>query len=268
MSIFRLMNGRDYSFFHRLPFETSVTYNMIFDYISNPHSVLYAGKSGETPDTVCVLSAQRPAWIWSSLTNSLLKTRIASLSSLLDGKKIRPAQIAASPFIACEFENYFLEYPQLSMYCDEVADFCTGRLERIYKNEKSVRMVAYYIKAFENECFGKTNTDESYLGIAERFLQRDDVFAWSDGKRIVSICLISGRYNKMARINYVYTHPEYRRRNYTQSLLSYVCKKLQNDGFTPVLYVLRDNKNALSLYEKLGFKATGEIDIVSVRKHN
>ncbi len=71
--------------------------------------------------------------------------------------------------------------------------------------------------------------------------------------------------NAMIRLPYVWvisgveTHPEFRRRGYASSVVS----KLINEAFQNVksvmLFTSRNNTEAISVYNKLGFRKFGEI---------
>lgn len=93
-------------------------------------------------------------------------------------------------------------------------------------------------------------------------LKNQKVFAIeSDGKFVAKVNTNAIGWN-WVQIGGVYTDPLYRRNGYSLCLLSTLCRRINKTGRKSVLFVKKKNLPALSLYEKLGFKKSGEFKIV------
>lgn len=55
-------------------------------------------------------------------------------------------------------------------------------------------------------------------------------------------------------VSAVCTHPDYRGKGYTRSLMSILIREIRKRGETPFLHVKGDNAGAIRLYESLGFR--------------
>lgn len=80
-----------------------------------------------------------------------------------------------------------------------------------------------------------------------------------DNRKIASaaICNYYNRY--IANISIITTAPEYRDKGYGTKLLSYVCSQLLE--ITESVSVCHEYNNANKIYNKLGFKEIGNINI-------
>lgn len=59
----------------------------------------------------------------------------------------------------------------------------------------------------------------------------------------------------------IYMHPDYYGRGYGTELMKCCINELKNRGYLKItLWVLEDNKNAISFYEKQGFKKEGKVN--------
>jgi ribosomal protein S18 acetylase RimI-like enzyme len=67
-------------------------------------------------------------------------------------------------------------------------------------------------------------------------------------------------------ISAVCTHPEYRGRGYASSLVFALVQKITERDDTPFLHVRTENAGAIRVYEKLGFKTRGVINIALVKR--
>lgn len=107
----------------------------------------------------------------------------------------------------------------------------------------------------------KEVTDLYIRSSVKSILKNQKVFAIeSDGKFVAKVNTNAIGWN-WVQIGGVYTDPLYRRNGYSLCLLSTLCRRINKTGRKSVLFVKKKNLPALSLYEKLGFKKSGEFQI-------
>ena len=67
-------------------------------------------------------------------------------------------------------------------------------------------------------------------------------------------------------ISAVCTHPDYSGKGYATALLKHQLQLIINTGQVPFLHVRSDNKRAIALYERFGFKENGEMNFLLYEK--
>ena len=81
-------------------------------------------------------------------------------------------------------------------------------------------------------------------------------------KQILGRCqiiyAINGEKGAFNEIWSVHINPEFRQKGYGTIMLQRIIKKYKRETEPLVLYVYKNNNIAIHLYEKLGFKITGE----------
>jgi len=93
----------------------------------------------------------------------------------------------------------------------------------------------------------------SYFGIF-----KDDKLVAVTGERM--------QMNDMTEISAVITDTDYLGKGYAKQLVAYVSGKIFEDHKTPFLHVAETNVGAKKLYEKLGFKLRGKINLWGIKK--
>jgi len=69
-----------------------------------------------------------------------------------------------------------------------------------------------------------------------------------------------------AEISAVCTHPDHAGQGYAASLMSVLIEKMRRQGETPFLHVAGENKRAIALYERLGFRQRYQFHLAVVQK--
>ncbi|MBE7555933.1 MAG: GNAT family N-acetyltransferase [Anaerolineales bacterium] len=69
-------------------------------------------------------------------------------------------------------------------------------------------------------------------------------------------------------ISTVCTHPDFRGRGYARQLVSRLVNTILDEGITPFLHVMHDNKRAKSIYESLGFVERRRLPLLVVQLAN
>lgn len=67
-------------------------------------------------------------------------------------------------------------------------------------------------------------------------------------------------------VSAVCTHPDHLGKGYAGMIVLEVARGIIEQGYTPYLHVRQDNKNAISLYEKLGFKIRCDMNVNVLQK--
>lgn len=74
-----------------------------------------------------------------------------------------------------------------------------------------------------------------------------------DGPRLAAMAGERMRLDGYQEMSAVCTHPDYTGRGYAQYLLTLLCGRAFERGFTPFLHVYADNARAIGVYRRIGF---------------
>ena len=80
-----------------------------------------------------------------------------------------------------------------------------------------------------------------------RTIELGDYFGFFDGERLMAMAGERFQAGSLREISGVCTHPDFQGRGY-------VIRRQMQRGETPVLHVIRENTNAVRLYERMGFR--------------
>ena len=86
-----------------------------------------------------------------------------------------------------------------------------------------------------------------------RTLDMGEYFGIYDGRRLAAMAGERMRLDGYQEMSAVCTHPDYTGRGHAQHLLSLLCRRAFDRGFTPFLHVFPDNARAIGVYRRLGF---------------
>ncbi len=103
---------------------------------------------------------------------------------------------------------------------------------------------------------------EQYRGHVRDRILRGDEFLWADEEGLCFKCNVSSRTPEAAQIEGVFTPPERRGLGFATRGLSEVCNRLLGEIPQLTLYVNDFNTPAIGLYEKLGFRRSGEFQSI------
>jgi len=101
--------------------------------------------------------------------------------------------------------------------------------------------------------FRRTVEMGTYLGVRD------------DAGRLVAMSGVRIQWKGYTEISAVCTDAEYRNRGLAARLVRAIAFEIEARGDTPMLHVASENKNAIALYEKLGFAARTEFDFTIVQ---
>jgi len=86
-----------------------------------------------------------------------------------------------------------------------------------------------------------------------RTLEMGAYFGIYRGSRLAAMAGERMRLDGFQELSAVCTHPDYTGRGYAQHLLSLLCRRAFDRGFTPFLHVYADNTRAIGVYRRIGF---------------
>lgn len=153
---------------------------------------------------------------------------------------------------ALEVVNYQPTLDQRVLRLNQLSDFVPSQGIMRRARSSDLTIVIQWAKDFARECQLDENPNEVEEMI-RYYVENRFLYVWDVGKPI-AMAGIGGSTIKGARINMVYTHPDYRGRNFAGSLVYLLSKKvLQSPREYCVLFT--DSRNPVSnhLYEKLGY---------------
>ena len=93
---------------------------------------------------------------------------------------------------------------------------------------------------------GKTHLMGDYFGIIKE-------------EKLVAVTGERMKMDDLTEVSAVVTHPSYAGQGYAKQLVAHTSNKVLDENKTPYLHVAETNLNAISLYEKLGFKTRRKI---------
>ncbi len=70
----------------------------------------------------------------------------------------------------------------------------------------------------------------------------------------------------LTEVSAVCTHPDHRGKGYAGGLMGLVARRIQQRGETPFLHVFSENKSAITLYERLGFRIRSPITVTVLER--
>ena len=120
-----------------------------------------------------------------------------------------------------------------------------------------IPLVARWADEFARDVHARFGPGEERIS---GWIERGHVFVWEDGGVPVSMAAAHGRTPRGARIGYVYTPPELRRRGYAGALVATLSQRLLDSGMDfCVLYADLSNSTTNALYQKMGYRPLSDV---------
>lgn len=94
----------------------------------------------------------------------------------------------------------------------------------------------------------------------------EQLLLWKVDGEVCAMAMIAQNINRVARINSVVTFRQKRGKGYAKMLVADICRRLLDDGVTPMLYADTQNKSSNSVYQNIGFVKTGEVTQYKFRR--
>lgn len=247
-----------------------IAFNMIHRIRDSENPILL--KRIDSKILVAQSSSQHPVWIWTDddISDQGIEELAYEFYNLYADKS--QLSIVAKPMIA-EYlaENYSKQKNihwkiRLSLgayHCPKVIvpKNSDGEIGRALIDDIST--IASFLVGFVQDCFSIETTLDEHLETAKAYIESDNFYVWKKGNEIVSMANIAHRSSRHARINEVYTSPNYRGKGYAGALVSTLCKMIQSENKTPMLYTDLSNPASNRAYKKVGFIESGRVSEIS-----
>lgn len=241
-----------------------VKMNLLHRICEMSQSVVYRAMDGTA---IFAGSPGHNAWLW--VHNELPEQdRLLMMKGLvkLAGHTLRG--ITAEPKHAKLFaELYALKYrvrPAYKMgmeayHCPEIlypADV-EGTLRQT--NDSDVPLIADFMAGFAESAYGYKVHPATQIPAAESTIASGNLYLWIVGDTPVSMAHIAHRSPRHARINYVYTPMELRKRGYASATVAACCGLIVQENRVPMLYADLTNPNSNKVYQNIGFVESGKV---------
>ncbi|MCD7860281.1 MAG: GNAT family N-acetyltransferase [Firmicutes bacterium] len=215
---------------------------------------------------LCYSTSPYPVWIWTADDASQAEMesvyRLAAENGFLNGEyRFNLKYSMAAYFIkraALDGKRLAITMNMLAYDCpqpirpERLAD---GALYRCV--DADAETLADFLEAFH----AQTGTDQrdraGYRANAEASIRAGKVFFWRNaGGRAVACCSLTLD-SPAAAVGMVYTHPDFRRRHYAESMVYAITDMAVRAGYTPMLNTNADYPASNACYRKLGYIARG-----------
>jgi len=131
-----------------------------------------------------------------------------------------------------------------------------GRLRKVIAGERA--LVVEWIRAFELEAIPNHPHDAEEA--ADRHLKSGALCFWDVGAP-VAMCSNAGGAQSIARINLVYTPPDFRRQGYATAAVAALTRRLLDEGSRYCcLYTDLANPTSNSVYQRIGYQPVCDFD--------
>lgn len=208
------------------------------------------------------------AWLWvdDSLADDLRRPMLQDLIRQLASHTLRG--ITAEPRHAKLFaELYATRYrvrPENKMgmeayYCPVVkypADV-EGRLRQAMSSD--VPLVAEFMAGFAESAYRIKVHPASQIPAANTAIASGNLYLWTVKETPVSMAQIAHRSPRHARINYVYTPSELRKRGFASATVAACCDLIVQENRVPMLYADLTNPDSNKVYKSIGFVECGKV---------
>ena len=87
-----------------------------------------------------------------------------------------------------------------------------------------------------------------------RTLELGEYFGWFDGEHLVAMAGERMHAGTLREVSGVCTHPDFQGRGFARRLMIKLIRRQLQRNETPFLHVMRDNRGAHRLYERMGFR--------------
>ena len=201
-----------------------------------------------------------PTWIWTK--NGISSDKYMELKFVLEEFLVN-----GKNEFTCKRELYDLlsrDYPSSDFFemgfltCHKLIKpkFLSGIF--VLPNYADKVTLAEYFREYDKEIFDRnTKSQREALEEVEVFLREKRIYVLKNSSlEIVSMAGFS-TLNDLAKITYVYTPKEERRKGYCQSLIYQLSKKLMDDGYLPLLYTDYHYLASNRAYQSVGYEEKG-----------
>ncbi len=149
-------------------------------------------------------------------------------------------------------KELYLKMDQRIYLCKKVTDYAEDIGFIRLANKDDIDLLEEWGYDFTRGIDEFVNRDDIRGGI-ERKIKDEVLFVLEIDGEVVSMAQRSRSLNQTESIGYVYTPKKHRRKGYASIVVSYVTRKVLEDGKTATLYTDLSNPTSNSIYMKIGF---------------
>ena len=217
---------------------------------------------------ICFSGAPYPVWVWmpdnaSGDEMEYAYQQIVSHGLLNSGHSFNVKYDVANYFIQRAAKDGKTLKISLNMYaydCPKLVESVASADGAIHRcNNDDVDELVNFLDLFYKETGqGQKNMDE-YRKDAIELIQSENMYFWKDIHGNNVACCGCRPNGKLASINLVFTHPEFRRKHYAENLVYQVTRRATDAGYMPMLYTDANYKASNECYEKIGYILRGKL---------
>jgi uncharacterized protein len=250
----------------------SVQFNILGLVLAKGFVKLY---SDNNHTIICQSNPTTPIWIWTD--NTITKDNAVILYDCIFNEfEVNPSStFIVKPVLYDIIKKIIKDKTgkESSIVTDMIAYQCVepvepqnieGHMEQADLNDLDI--IAQYRANDLQEMNKIHSSKEGQLNNSKSLIESGNLYVWRKGDGfITSIAFIAHRSPEHARLNRVYTEPQYRNRGYAAMLMFELSKLILNEGRIPVLYTDASYPASNKAYKKVGFKECGCLYEIGVK---
>lgn len=222
----------------------------------------------EENDLIFAHNAGHNSWLWLSpeLAEERRRSLVRQLAEMLEDRELpgvngtpETGKLFADAYGKLTGKSYQVRMMMEAYHCpqEQMPHGISGKLQQAEPGD--IPLIAGYLAGFVQDCFGTESAPEDHLGYAAAVTESGKLRLWIDRDQPVSMVNLAHQSARHARINEVYTPPEFRKHGYASAAVAALCAELLSKGVTPMLYADAANPDSNKVYQSVGFKRTGSI---------
>jgi GNAT superfamily N-acetyltransferase len=238
----------------------------LFNTISG--GALAVALQAEDGGAVALANPGRNMWLWidPALRDAYAASVIDELAERL--KEAKLPGVVAAPGNAELFSKEYcrksgavgkLDFDLAAYACPKVSAPAgvPGGMEKA--GEEHAEIAADFLIGFNRDCFQVETSPEDARTAAAGLIGADKLFLWNAGGMPVCMAAVANRSPRHARIGYVYTPPQERKKGYASALVAQVSRMVSEEGLVPMLYADVKNPDSNKVYRVIGYLDAGVI---------
>jgi predicted GNAT family N-acyltransferase len=254
-----------------LTFDERITF-ILFELILSEHKV-YAW-SDHKSFIICQPNDIMPIWAW--FADDIDENAVECAADIIAARILQDSNIQLNACSQKSREILELACEKSGVDIEKIMDLnayaCKNLIEPEYIGEAGVptkadrNAMTELITEFVEDAEHQIIPLEEAEGFAESMINCEQLSLWKVDGEVCAMAMIAQNINRVARINSVVTFRQKRGKGYAKMLIADICRRLLDDGVTPMLYADAQNKSSNSVYQNIGFVKTGEVTQYKFRR--
>ncbi len=216
---------------------------------------------------ICYSNAPYPVWVWCKKPFS--KQDVQSIAHTLKNhyltrgnyRFIISEDLLAELTKADEiFGNLTVKMELLSYELRDINKIgypCSGQMQKATMEQLDKLALMHKDACYEMEMHDFTM--EHCKSTVMEMMQNDNLYIWVDDENQIVATVTKSIDSNYAKISFVYTLPNYRRKGYAINFVHKLSQMLIDDGFTPILYTNGNYVASNACYQKIGYQQIGKL---------